>query len=379
MSDTRKRNPSPIIAAATTSRKPSTLEEGDRKALPLSALDLVPLVEGGTSVAALQAAAELAQAVDRFGYTRLWYAEHHNMPGIATTIPEILIAHVGSMTTRIRLGAGGVMLPNHSPLQVAESYKLLEAIYPGRIDLGIGRAPGTDALTALALRRSRKALTADDFLEQLGELIAWGSGTFPPDNPFRAVRAMPDDRPLPPLYLLGSSTSGADLAAEMGVAFAFAGHFSPDPPEVAMRSYRTRFFPNGMLDKPYAILALSVFCADTDEEAQRMASSMLLSFALLRTGHPGRLPSPEEAMSHVFTPEEQKIVAFFKKLRIVGTPEKVRARIQDIATRSEADEVMIATHAYDPVARIRSYELVAQAFDLPRFTPPAPNETASNR
>jgi luciferase family oxidoreductase group 1 len=370
VSDTRKRNPSPIIATATSSRRTSPRGEGDRKPLPLSALDLVPLVEGGTSVAALQAAAELAQAVDRFGYTRLWYAEHHNMPGIATTIPEILVAHVGSMTTRIRLGAGGVMLPNHSPLQVAESYKLLEAIYPGRIDLGIGRAPGTDALTALALRRSRKALTADDFLEQLGELIAWGSGTFPPDNPFRAVRAMPDDRPLPPLYLLGSSTSGADLAAEMGVAFAFAGHFSPDPPEVAMRAYRAGFFPNGMLDKPYAILALSVFCADTEEEAERMASSMLLSFALLRTGHPGRLPSPEEAMSHVFTPEEQKIVAFFKKLRIVGTPEQVRARIQDIATRSEADEVMIATHAYDPAARIRSYELVAQAFDLPEFTPP---------
>jgi len=370
MSNARKQNPSPIVEAAAASRRSSPREDGNRKALPLSALDLVPLVEGGTSVAALQAAAELAQAVDRFGYTRLWYAEHHNMPGIATTIPEILIAHVGSMTTRIRLGAGGVMLPNHSPLRVAESYKLLEAIYPGRIDLGIGRAPGTDALTALALRRSRKALTADDFLEQLGELIAWGSGTFPPDNPFRAVRAMPDDQPLPPLYLLGSSTDGAGLAAEMGVAFAFAGHFSPDSPEVAMHAYRTGFFPNGMLDKPYAILALSVFCADTDEEAQRMASSMLLSFALLRTGHPGRLPSPEEAMSHVFTPEEQKIVAFFKKLRIVGTPEQVRERIQDIATRSEADEVMIATHAYDPAARIRSYELVAQAFDLPDFTPP---------
>ncbi|MGD0404352.1 MAG: LLM class flavin-dependent oxidoreductase [Candidatus Acidiferrales bacterium] len=376
MSNTRKQNPSPTLATAAASRRPSSLEETNRKALPLSALDLVPLVEGSTSVAALQAAAELAQAVDRFGYTRLWYAEHHNMPGIATTIPEILIAHVGSMTSRIRLGAGGVMLPNHSPLQVAESYKLLEAIYPGRIDLGIGRAPGTDALTALALRRSRKALTADDFLEQLGELIAWGSGTFPPDNPFRAVRAMPDDRPLPPLYLLGSSNDGANLAAEMGVAFAFAGHFSPDPPEVAMRAYRTGFFSNGVLDKPYAILALSVFCADTEEAARRMASSMLLSFALLRTGHPGRLPSPEEAISHAYTPEEEKIVTFFKKLRIVGTPEQVRARIQDIATRSEADEVMIATHAYDPAARIRSYQLVAQAFDLPQFTP---HPSESNR
>ena len=336
-------------------------------ALSVSALDLVPLVRGGTSVAALRNAAELAQAVDRFGYTRLWYAEHHNMPGIASTTPEILIAHVGSMTTRIRLGAGGVMLPNHSPLKVAESYKLLEAIHPGRIDLGIGRAPGTDGLTALALRRSRAALTADDFLEQLSELIAWGSGEFPPDHPFRAVSAIPDDRPLPPLYILGSSDYGAKLAARMGVAFAFAGHFSPDPPEPAMRAYRTEFSMNGVLDKPHAILALSVYCADTEAAAQRMASSALLSFVQLRTGHPGRMPSPDEAMSHVFTPEEHAIVASYKKLQIVGTPEQVRARIEDLTARTEADEVMIATHAWDLAARVRSYELVAEAFDLPEF------------
>src|ERR1700682_4912463 len=176
-----------IFPPGTASRRPSAGKKGDAMGLSVSVLDLVPLVQGGTSVAALRSAAELARAVDGFGYTRLWYAEHHNMPGIATTTPEILIAHVGSMTTRIRLGAGGVMLPNHSPLKVAESYKLLEAIHPGRIDLGIGRAPGTDRLTALALRRSRKALTADDFLEQLGELIAWGGGEFPAGNPFRAI------------------------------------------------------------------------------------------------------------------------------------------------------------------------------------------------
>jgi luciferase family oxidoreductase group 1 len=344
--------------------------DGDGAALALSALDLVPLGDGSTSVAALGAAAELARAVDRFGYKRLWYGEHHNIPSIATTTPEILIAHVGSMTTRIRLGAGGVMLPNHSPLQVAESYKLLEAIYPGRIDLGIGRAPGTDSLTALALRRSRNALTADDFLEQLGELIAWGSGSFPPDNPFRAVRAMPDDRPLPPIYLLGSSDYGAKLAAEMGVGFAFAGHFSPDPPDIAMRAYRNGFSADGVLDKPHAILALSVFCADTEEAAQRMASSMLVSIAKLRTGRPGRLPSPEEAAAHIFTADEKSIAASFKKLQIVGTPEQVRARIKEIATRTGADEVMISTHAYEPNARIRSFELVAQAFGLAESTPP---------
>ena len=337
-------------------------------ALSLSALDLVPLAQGSTSVDALRSAAELARAVDRFGYTRLWYAEHHNMPGIATTTPEILIAHVGSMTTRIRLGAGGVMLPNHSPLKVAESYKL----HPGRIDLGIGRAPGTDGLTAFALRRSREALNADDFLEQLGELIAWGSGEFPPDHPFRAVRAMPDDRPLPPLYILGSSDYGARLAAQMGVGFAFAGHFSPEPPDLPMRAYRTGFSTTGVLAKPHAILALAVFCADTEEAARRMASSTLLSFVQLRSGRPGRMPSPEEAMAHVFTLEEQPIVAAYRKLQIVGTPEQVRARIEDIATRTGTDEVMIATHTYDPAARVRSYELVAQAFGLPLvFTPVA--------
>jgi len=335
--------------------------------LSFSALDLVPLVSGGTSVAALRNAGELAQAVDRFGYTRLWYAEHHNMPGIASTTPEILIAHVGSMTARIRLGAGGVMLPNHSPLKVAESYKLLEAIHPGRIDLGIGRAPGTDGLTALALRRSRAALVADDFLEQLSELIAWGSGEFPPDHPFRAVRAIPDDRPLPPLYLLGSSDYGAKLAAQMGVAFAFAGHFSPGPPEPAMRAYRTEFSTRGVLAKPHAILALSVYCADTVAAAERMASSALLSFVQLRTGRPGRMPSPEEAMSHVFTPEEQVLVASYKKLQIVGTPEQVRARIEQLAARTQADEVMIATHAWDHAARVRSYELVAEALNSLEF------------
>ena len=337
-------------------------------ALSISALDLVPLGQGGTSVAALRNAAELARAVDRLGYTRLWYAEHHNMPGIATTTPEILIAYVGSMTTRIRLGAGGVMLPNHSPLKVAESYKLLEAIYPGRIDLGIGRAPGTDGLTAIALRRSREALVADDFLNQLGELLAWGKGSFPADHPFRAILAMPDDRPLPPLYILGSSDYGARLAAQMGVGFAFAGHFSQDPPDPPMHAYRTGFSTNGVLDKPHAILALSVYCADTEQAAERLASSVLLSFVQLRTGRPGRMPSPEEALAHVFTPDEQPIVASYRRLQIVGTPDQVRARIEEIATRTRADEVMIATHAYDPAARVRSYELVARAFGLPEIS-----------
>ena len=337
-------------------------------ALPLSALDLVPLVTGGTSAASLRASGELAKALDRSGYTRLWYAEHHNMPGIATTTPEILIAHVGPLTTRIRLGAGGVMLPNHAPLKVAESYRLLEALHPGRIDLGIGRAPGTDQLTALALRRSRKALVADDFLEQLGELMAWGDGEFPPDHPFKAIRAMPDDVRLPPLWLLGSSDYSAKLAAKLGVGFAFAAHFSPDPPDAAMRAYRDGFTA-GPLDAPHAMLALSVFCADTEEAATRMASSMLLSFVQLRSGRPGRMPSPDEALAHELTRDELGIVDFYKRLQIVGTPEQCRARIEEIAARTKADEVMIATHAFEPAARIRSYELLAQAFGIGETSP----------
>jgi luciferase family oxidoreductase group 1 len=329
--------------------------------LPLSALDLVPLASGSTSHAALAAAVEIARTVERLGFRRLWYAEHHNMPGIATTAPEILIAHVGQVTSRLRLGAGGVMLPNHSSLKVAESYRLLEALHPGRIDLGIGRAPGTDPLTALALRRSRNAPLADDFLSQLEELSGFGDGTLPASHPFAKIRAMPDDVPLPPIWLLGSSDYSANVAAQLGLGFAFAGHFSPDAPERAMRSYRERFQP-GALEKPHAILALSVFCADTEDAAQRMASSVLLSFAQLRAGRPGRMPSPEQALAHVYTPEEQATVAQFRRLQIIGTPERVRAAIERVVESTAADEVMLATHAYDSAARVRSYELVAGAF-----------------
>jgi luciferase family oxidoreductase group 1 len=329
--------------------------------LPLSALDLVPLGSGSTSHASLVAAVDIARAVEKLGFRRLWYAEHHNMPGIATTAPEILIAHVGQVTTRLRLGAGGVMLPNHASLKVAETYRLLEALHPGRIDLGIGRAPGTDPLTALALRRTRTAPLADDFLTQLAELSGFGDGTLPASHPFSKIRAMPDDVPLPPIWLLGSSDYSANVAAELGLGFAFAGHFSPDPPERALRLYRSRFQP-GALAKPHAILALSVFCADTEQAATRMASSMLLSFAQLRAGQPGRMPSPEQALAHVYTPEERAAVSQFSRLQIVGTAERVREGIERAVESTQADEVMLVTHAFAPAARIRSFELVASAF-----------------
>ena len=321
--------------------------------LPLSVLDLVPLGRDRTSASALADSVELARAVDRLGYVRLWYAEHHNMPGITTTTPEILIAHVGQVTERIRLGAGGVMLPNHAPLKVAESYRLLEALHPGRIDLGIGRAPGTDPRTALALRRSTHALGADDFLDQLAELRGY-------DGEPGAIRAMPDDVRLPPIWLLGSSDYSANLAAELGLGFAFAGHFSGEDPAGPMLAYRERFRP-GPLARPHAILALAVFCADTEEAATRMAAPMLASIAELRAGRPGRLRSPDDALRRTFSPGEAQTVAFFRRLQIVGTPDQVRAGIEAAARNTAADEVMIATHAYDLSDRLRSYELVAAA------------------
>lgn len=335
-------------------------------ALRLSVLDLVPVVSGGTSATAIRASEELAVAVDRFGYERLWYAEHHNMPGIGATTPALLIAHMAQLTSRIRLGAGGVMLPNHAPLAVAESYRLLEAMHPGRIDLGLGRAPGTDPLTAFALRRGQKSAGADDFLSLLGDLMSFDDGDWPEEHPFRAVRAMPDDVRLPALWLLGSSDYSARLSAKLGLGFAFAGHFSMDPPDEALRLYRDGFKEGGALAEPHAILALSVFCADTEEEARRMASSMMLSFAQLRTGKPGRLSSPDEALSHPYTAEEKAVVEMYKRLQIVGTAATVKARIEEIAARTRADEIMIATHAWDPAARIRSFGLVAEAFGLPR-------------
>ncbi|MEO6600724.1 MAG: LLM class flavin-dependent oxidoreductase [Polyangiaceae bacterium] len=329
--------------------------------LKLSALDLVPLSSGSTSAAALRGAEELARAVEHLGYERLWYAEHHNMAGIAPATPEIMIAHIGQVTSRLRLGAGGVMLPNHSPLKVAESYRLLEALHPGRIDLGIGRAPGTDPLTAVALRRSRNAPLADDFLSQLAELRGFGGGSLPASHPFAKIRAMPDDVPLPPIWLLGSSDYSANVAAQLGLGYAFAGHFSQDSPERPMRMYRERFQP-GALPKPHAILAVSVFCSEEEAEATRMASSMLLAFAQLRAGRPGRMPSPEEALQHRFTPDEDAGIAPFRRLQIVGTPDRVRPAIERVAELTQADEVMIATHAHDPRARVRSYELIAGAF-----------------
>ncbi|MCW3051071.1 MAG: luciferase-like protein [Chthonomonadales bacterium] len=341
--------------------------------LPLSVLDLVPVVgtpgESAGSSKALRNSLELVQHADRLGYTRYWFAEHHNMPTIASTTPEIMIAMAGERTSRIRVGSGGVMLPNHSALQVAETFKMLEALHPGRVDLGIGRAPGTDMATALALRGSREALSANDFPAQLVDLLEYGGRGAPSRQAARAaqtgsVAAMPPDVILPPIWLLGSSDFSAELAALLGTGFGFAAHFSEYPPEGPMLAYREQFSPSQDLAQPHAILTLSVICAPTQEEAERLVSSLLVAFARLRTGQTSLLLPPEEAMTYRFSAMEAAVVDSIRGRHLVGTPASVKAQIEALVERTRADEVMISTFIYGHEERLRSYELLAEAFGL---------------
>lgn len=341
--------------------------------LPLFVLDLVPVV--GTlehpsgSGQALRHSLELVQHADRLGYTRYWFAEHHNMPTIASTTPEIMIALAGERTSRIRVGSGGVMLPNHSSLQVAETFKMLEALYPGRVDLGIGRAPGTDSATALALRGSRDALSADDFPAQLVDLPEYGGRGAPSRQAARASRsgsvsAMPPDVKLPPIWLLGSSDFSAQLAALLGTGCGFAAHFSEFPPAGPMLACREQFSPSPDLAHSYAVLTLSVVCAPTQAEAERLVSSLLVVFARLRTGQTSLLLPPEEALAYRFTPMESAVVESICGRHIVGSPQSGKVQIEALVQRTQADEVMISTFIYGHEDRMRSYELLADAFDL---------------
>lgn len=328
--------------------------------VPLSVLELSPVAAGMTSSEALRNTLDLARHAERLGFHRFWLAEHHNMPGIASAVPEILIGQIASITKNLRVGSGGVMLPNHSALHVAETFKTLEALYPGRIDLGIGRAPGSDGLTALALRRSRETLHADDFDEQLGELFAFGDGEFPENHPFSRIQAVPTDVPLPPVYLLGSSDYSARLAGQLGLGFAFAYHFSPHALLPALAAYRNSFTP-GTLQKPHAIVTVSVFCAPTDEEAQFLAGPMQLTFLKLLSGKPIQLPSPEEARDYPYTPQEQAALEAISAMQIVGSPHTVRAQLGELLEKTQADELMLTTMMYSHNDRLRSFELVAEA------------------
>ena len=330
----------------------------------LSVLDVSPVSSGSDSAGALRNTLDLAKLVDRLGYRRYWLAEHHNLPSIASSAPEVMIGHVASVTESIRVGAGGIMLPNHAPLRVVETFRVLEALHPGRVDLGIGRAPGTDPVAATALRRSQDGLGAEDFPQRFGELLAFGGDGFPEDHPFRSVVAMPSDVGLPPIWLLGSSGYSAKAAGEMGLGYAFAAHFSPSDPTPAMRAYRESFEPSETFERPSAVLAVAVVCGETGEHAQRIASSMELAWVRLRSGRPGPLPCPEEAIAYPYTPAERRLADAYRSMQIVGDPPSVRARIEEVAEHTAADEIMVTTNVHDHAERLRSYERLAEVFEV---------------
>jgi luciferase family oxidoreductase group 1 len=329
--------------------------------VPLSVLDLSPVPSGTRASRALHETVELARAAEALGYARYWLAEHHNIASVASSAPAVMIATVAAATSRIRVGAGGVMLPNHAPLAVAETFRVLEGLHPGRIDLGIGRAPGTDQLTALALRRSREALGADDFPEQYAELLAYVDG-FPEDHPFRPVAAVPTDVPLPPVWILGSSLYGGQAAAAFGTGFAFAGHFGAADPAEAVGGYREHFRPSARLAEPRAILATAAIVAPTEERARELGRAADLSIVRLRQGRPGPLPSPAEAAAHPWTAAELELAATFRRFVSVGTPDQVREELLARLRHSGADELMVTTNVHDPAERRLSYELLSAAF-----------------
>jgi len=330
----------------------------------LSVLDLSPVGEGSSPAEALRNSIELAQHVERLGFVRYWVAEHHNMPGIASSSPAVLLAHAASATSTIRIGSGGVMLPNHAPLVVAEQFGMLEALHPGRVDLGIGRAPGTDQLTARALRRTGALFSEEEFPAQLVELLGYFTGDFPAGHPYARITATPGLGYQPALWLLGSSDYSAQVAGLLGMPFSFAHHFASDNTLAAVQAYRASFRPSDALAEPYVMLGVAVICAETEEEAQWLAGPSRLAFARLRTGRPGRYPTPEEAAAHEFTPMEQEIIRSWTVSSVVGTPEQVRAALDQLTARTGADELMITTMVHGHRDRLRSYELVAAEFEL---------------
>jgi luciferase family oxidoreductase group 1 len=330
--------------------------------IPLSVLDLSPVSAGSTAAQALRNSLDLARLADRLGYTRYWVAEHHNLPSIASSAPEIMIGQIAAVTEHMHIGSGGVMLPNHAPLMVAERFKALEAFYPGRIDLGLGRAPGTDPATSYMLRRRQGISEQDDFLERFQELMLLETRGFPEGHPFHKVEAMPSGVKLPPIFLLGSSDYSAQLAGHIGAAFAFAHHFANFDAVEAMRLYRDNFRPSASHSEPCAILATHVVCADTDEEAARLASTVELNFVRRAKGEYLPLASPEEAQAYDYTPVDRARIAQNASRLTVGAPATVKARLEPLIAATKANELMITSMMYDHAARKHCYELLAQAF-----------------
>jgi luciferase family oxidoreductase group 1 len=334
--------------------------------VPLSVLDLVPIGAGISATTALAASTALARRAEELGYRRYWVAEHHGMPGVGSSSPPVLIAHLAAATSTIRVGSGGVMLPNHQPLVVAEQFGTLEALHPGRIDLGIGRAPGTDPRTARALRRGTGVLGGgdlpgdfpDDFPEQLLELRSYFAG----DGP---VRAIPAEGNTPAFWLLGSSGYSAQVAGLLGLPFAFAHHFAggrgTENTEAALALYRERFRPSPVLDAPYTMIGAAVLAADTDAEARRLALPGALSFLQLRLGRPGVVPTPADAAAYPYSDEERAFVEDRLAAQVVGSPDTVRAGVRALVERTGVDELMVVTSAHGGPERLRSYELLADA------------------
>ena len=324
--------------------------------IPLSVLDLAPVCEGSTPAAAFDNMLDLARHAESWGYQRYWLAEHHNMPGIASAATAVLIGHVAGGTRTIRVGAGGVMLPNHAPLQVAEQFGTLASLYPGRIDLGLGRAPGTDQATARALRRYFDG--ADQFPQDVAELLRY----FQPAVPGQLVQAVPGAGVEVPVWLLGSSLFSARLSAAMGLPFAFASHFAPDAMDEALAIYRRDFMPSERLKQPYAMLALNVVAAGSEAEARRLFTSQQQSFVNLRRGRPGRIPPPVEDIESFWQPHEKLGVERALACTVLGDADAVGQGIADFVERHRPDELLLTANIHDHGARLRSFELAAKAW-----------------
>jgi luciferase family oxidoreductase group 1 len=321
----------------------------------LSVLDLSPVIEGGDAALAFRNSVDLAQHAEQWGYHRFWLAEHHNLPGIASAATSVVIGHVATKTKSIRVGAGGIMLPNHAPLVIAEQFGTLESLFPGRIDLGLGRAPGSDQRTARALRRNLGS-DGDTFPQDVLELQTYFAGVAD------GVQAVPGSGLNVPLYLLGSSDFSARLAAELGLPFAFASHFAPEYLEVALHLYRRDFQPSPHLDKPYVIIGAGVFAAESDAEARRIFSSAQLQFLSLLRGRPGKLPAPVDSIDELCTPGERAAINQRTRYAAVGSAETIGRRFQEFLAQTNADEVILTGQIYDHAARLRSFEIAAAQF-----------------
>lgn len=321
----------------------------------LSVLDLSPVTEGSTAGQSLRNTLDLARHAEKLGFHRYWLAEHHNMAGIASAATSVVIAHVAAGTSTIRVGAGGIMLPNHAPLVIAEQFGTLAALHPGRIDLGIGRAPGTDMLTARALRRNLEA-GVDNFPQDVVELM----GYFEPATPEQRIRAVPGEGEQVEVWVLGSSLYGAQLAAMLGLPYAFASHFAPAELDHAIEIYRSRFQPSERLAKPYVMAGINVVAADSDAEAKLLFTSVQQAFVNLRSGRPGRLPAPVEGYERELDPVARQMLSQTLACAVVGAPETVQRGVEAFIARTGADELMVTAQVYDHTARKRSYEILAE-------------------